>query len=214
MNQPTVIGIFPTPVLCANINRPLYSEEIQSIENFKKDTAINVGGNLTSTDQNVLDNINLTGIKEFIEKQIQIFITDILCPQTPMNLKITQSWLNWTTAEQQHYLHMHPNSYLSGVFYIKADGEADRIIFEKIRDANNITNCNIDFDVNEMNPFNSRQWWIPTNTGDLLLFPSGLLHQVPIEKSRRGVRTSLAFNTWFASKTILGSKHTSSLLEI
>jgi ectoine hydroxylase-related dioxygenase (phytanoyl-CoA dioxygenase family) len=47
----------------------------------------------------------------------------------------------------------------------------------------------------EWNLHNSRTWWFPVNTGDVVLFPSSLVHEVPPTTSSEK-RLSLAFNTF------------------
>ncbi len=42
---------------------------------------------------------------------------------------ITQSWLNYTETNQYHHKHQHPNSLVSGVFYINCDDKFDKIKF-------------------------------------------------------------------------------------
>ena len=44
---------------------------------------------------------------------------------------ITQSWLNYTNEKQVHYPHSHPNSIISGVYYINANPKFDYIRFKK-----------------------------------------------------------------------------------
>ena len=38
-----------------------------------------------------------------------------------IHLKITQSWINFTKKGEYHHPHAHPNSLISGVFYVEAD---------------------------------------------------------------------------------------------
>ena len=59
---------------------------------------------------------------------MQDYFNKVLCAK---NVKpyITQSWLNYTRANQFHHRHEHPNSFVSGVLYINADKATDRINF-------------------------------------------------------------------------------------
>ena len=106
---------------------------------------------------------------------------------------ITQSWLNYTETNQYHHKHEHPNSLVSGVFYINADEDNDKIRFfsnkyEVIRP-----------EINEFNLFNSTTWWFPVKTNDIVLFPSSLTHCVDIKKGTN-TRISLAFNVFIKGK--------------
>lgn len=47
----------------------------------------------------------------------------------------------------------------------------------------------------DFNPYNSPSWWLPVQTGDLMLFPSSLTHSVePVRGDH--TRISLSFNTF------------------
>jgi ectoine hydroxylase-related dioxygenase (phytanoyl-CoA dioxygenase family) len=86
---------------------------------------------------------------------------------------------------------MHDNSFISGVLYINANREEDAIMFISGRGhAIRLTTDNY-------NIFNSETWKVPVHTGDLLLFPSRLVHQVEATSTDRTItRVSLAFNTF------------------
>lgn len=214
MKKFDIVGLFPIPVLHANIGRGLTSKELQCVEKFRGNVKENMGNNFASVDTNVLEDHDLIDIKNFIYEAIDQYKKEILSPKNAFNLKVTQSWLNWTDADQEHHFHSHANSYISGVFYVDAVQNLDRIIFEKNTESNYMTNCNFDYQVESWNIFNSPRWWLPASTGDILLFPSNLRHGVPPENQRDASRISLAFNTWFTSKTVLGSEVDSTLLEI
>ena len=45
-----------------------------------------------------------------------------------IEIYITISWINYTETNQYHHAHSHPNSVISGVYYIETD-ESDTITF-------------------------------------------------------------------------------------
>jgi ectoine hydroxylase-related dioxygenase (phytanoyl-CoA dioxygenase family) len=51
------------------------------------------------------------------------------------------------------------------------------------------------FDIKEWNSFNSSSWWFPVKTGDIVIFPSSLIHSVET-KQGNNTRISLAFNVF------------------
>jgi predicted 2-oxoglutarate/Fe(II)-dependent dioxygenase YbiX len=53
----------------------------------------------------------------------------------------------------------------------------------------------IDIITKEYNVYNSPTWWVPVGQGDLVLFPSRLMHQVA-NITTDTVRISLAFNVF------------------
>jgi len=100
---------------------------------------------------------------------------------------ITQSWLNYTQQNQFHHIHSHPNSFLSGVYYISCDD--DTISFQ------DFTYKQIDPIVEKQTRYNSARWDQPTKTHDLFLFSSALKHSVNL-KQNNATRISLAFNVF------------------
>jgi len=146
-------------------------------------------GNTSSEDKYILKHKQLFELRQFIEKSLHEYFMATHNPKNDTRLKITQSWLNWTKPKQHHHKHAHPNSLISGCYYVNARKESDKIFF--YREAYH----QIKFPPVEWNIYNSDSWWFPVNTGDLILFPSSLTHMVqPVEGDE--TRISLAFNTF------------------
>lgn len=146
-------------------------------------------GNTTSEDKYLLKQKKLLNLRQFIEKSLHEYFMATFCPKNDTHLKITQSWLNWTKPGQFHHKHAHPNSLISGCYYVNAHKNSDKIFF--YRDGYQ----QIKFPPAEWNAYNSESWWYPVGTGDLVLFPSSLTHMVqPVEGE--DTRISLAFNTF------------------
>jgi uncharacterized protein (TIGR02466 family) len=190
-------ALFPTPVLRTNINRK-WTEREQFLFNYHRDFTHTNMGNTTSNDRYVLKAKEAKGLVEFIGHGIQYYVDNIICPKHPIEFFLTQSWLNYTKPGQFHHTHEHPNSILSGVLYIDANGEKDRINFNR-------SNSYRQIKINplEQNRFNSDSWWLPVSTGDLIIFPSHFTHSVEI-KEGENVRTSLSFNIF--AKGYLGEE--------
>ena len=145
-------------------------------------------GNTTSIDHNILENKEMKKLKQFIEKSLKEYFQNIYVPKNDVEPYITQSWCNYTKEGQFHHKHAHPNSFVSGVFYVQADRTKDKIYFYK----ENYKQIKIP--AKEYNLFNSESWWFETGTNDLVIFPSNLTHMV--EKVVGKERISLSFNTF------------------
>lgn len=146
-------------------------------------------GNTTSEDTYILRHKHLLNLRQFIEKCLHEYLMATYCPKNDTRLKLTQSWLNWTKPGQHHHKHAHPNSLISGCFYVNAHRTTDKIFFYR-EDYQRI-----DMPPVEWNPYNSKSWWYSVGSGDLVLFPSSLTHMVqPVEGE--DTRISLAFNTF------------------
>ena len=189
-----VFGLFPTPVLESNLDRELTTNELSFVNSIKKDTRINQSGNLASELKYVLNCPEMCEVQKFIQHHLNFYVDNVLHPKNEFKLYITQSWINWTDKGQGHHKHYHRNSFLSGVFYINADREHDKLYFAKETNSQFI---DIAINSKDFNIFNSEKWWVPASTGKLYIFPSGTRHFVePVITDE--TRISLAFNTWFS----------------
>lgn len=178
--------LFPTPVAFFDLGRTLTEEELAFVE--KQERRPNMG-NTTSTDNTILKQEALKSLNDFIEASVQQYFKEIHAPKHKVDLRITQSWLNYTKPGEYHHKHEHPNSFISGVFYINADPEKDKIYFFRSGYQT------IKLPPADWNLFNSDSWWFGVETGKLVLFPSSLTHMVET-KQGDNTRISLAFNTF------------------
>jgi len=179
-------NLFPTPVGLYCLERDLTKTEISFIKG--QETSNNVG-NTVSTNHTILNNKELTKLRDFIETSVSDYFKTVHNPKHNVNLRITQSWCNYTEPGQYHHKHEHPNSFVSGVFYPQANKETDKIYF--YRDGYQM----VKLPPAEWNVWNSESWWFEVGTGDLILFPSSLAHMVETVQGHN-TRISLSFNTF------------------
>lgn len=189
MIKSDIQSLFPTPVYMANINRKLTNRELSFVEEQKKHCQSNKG-NINTIDNYILNKPELKKIKKFLEECCDDYLQKVICPKHNPKLRITQSWLNYTEENQYHHQHEHPNSVVSGVFYINADKQNDNIKFFD-RDYRQIFPA-----IDKFNSWNSTSWWFTTETGQLVMFPSSTSHQVDFKKGSN-TRISLSFNTFY-----------------
>lgn len=179
-------NLFPTPVAIYKLDRELTEEELVFIKN--QETRPNTG-NATSIDNTILRNNSMTKLRDFIESNVSEYFKTVYSPKHNVNLRITQSWVNYTKPGEYHHKHAHPNSFVSGVFYPQANRRTDKIYF--YRDGFQ----QIKLPPSDWNIWNSDSWWFEVGTGDLVLFPSSLTHMVETVKGE-DTRISLSFNTF------------------
>ena len=178
-------SIFPTPVAKFELGRDYTAEEMAFVDS--QPTHKNMG-NTTSNDRYVLRHDTMTSLKAFAEASVNEYLRLIYAPKHEVALRLTQSWLNYTKPGEFHHKHAHPNSFVSGVLYLKAARAKDKIYF--YRDGYQ----QIKLPTDQYNPHNSESWWFEVGSGDLMLFPSSLTHMV--EPVQGNERVSLAFNTF------------------
>lgn len=186
----TILGIFPTPVYLTKMGREFTDQEKAFVEAEAEDLAPNIN-NMIGKGMHILDAEEMTSIRWFLELHLSKFLREVYAPASEVELYFTQSWLNYTYAGQSHHAHMHDNSFISGVLYFNANREEDSITFLSGR------THSFRLTTEKHNPFNSETWKIPIGTGDLVIFPSRLMHMVEATPTdRRETRVSLAFNTF------------------
>jgi len=179
-------NLFPIPIGMYKIDRDLTDEELSFVNDQSRHDNT---GNTTSNERTVLKHDALSNLNEFIEESLKDYFQSVYEPKNEVELQITQSWLNYTEPGQFHHKHAHPNSFVSGVFYVHGDREKDRIFFYKDGYQQ------IKLPTEDWNAWNSESWWFEAGTGDLILFPSSLTHMVPTTESDQ-TRISLSFNTF------------------
>lgn len=185
-----VTGLFPIPVGIKKLEREFSDKEEAFFKKTSKMTYNNLN-NLVSTNTHILDEPEMADLHEFCLDSVIDFIKTVNPPKNYLSPYITQSWINYNSQSQGHHRHSHPNSYISGVFYLNAKKEHDKIFF---------INGQIQMPVIRYTPesytvFNSEEWFIPVETNMLVLFPSSLQHYVQVN-NQPYTRTSLSFNTF------------------
>jgi uncharacterized protein (TIGR02466 family) len=188
MIESTVNGIFPTPVYMSKLDRDLTKKELSFIDKTKLDFYRNEG-NITSNDNYILNQKVFSKLKEDLDLRVKDYFKKVLSTTDAVTPYITQSWLNYTETNQFHHKHAHPNSLVSGVFYVNCHEELDKIKFF------NDTYKTIKPEIKDWNLYNSESWWFTVKTGDIVLFPSSLTHMVET-KEGTNTRISLAFNVF------------------
>ena len=106
---------------------------------------------------------------------------------------IKELWGNVILAGGSQSLHNHANCIVSGIVYLTPTGtQGSRTVFVKALGGHDYKFSN-EHATMHSTPFNASRWLAPeAEPGDVLLFPSYLLHEVPAQKGPP--RCTLAFN--------------------
>ncbi len=200
--EASINSIFPTPIYISKLNRELTNKELSFIDKNKNDCDKNEG-NITSNNNYILNEKPFVNLKKELYLKVQDYFDKVISPANNITPYITQSWLNYTETNQYHHKHAHPNSLVSGVFYINCHEKHDKIKFF------NDKYSTIKPEVKDYNIWNSETWWFSVKTGDVILFPSSLTHMVET-KQGDNTRISLAFNV-FIKGTVGNNKNLTEL---
>ena len=154
-----LLQIFPTPILITKYEGDL-SKELKYVDYlpYKEQKA---NANFKSQDTYLMEIEELKSIKDFFYESLNKYTKNI--NQSDQRLVITQCWANKNPPGSKHHEHVHPNSILSGVFYLKQDKILPPIHFHK-------TNQHaMKLDPKKYNNLNSESFLLPCVDGELLL---------------------------------------------
>lgn len=187
--------LFPIPVGFVDLPRPLTESELEFIKNQEQRANM---GNTSSEDSYICKKSKISFLTDFFTHSVNNYFRQVCNPKADLQLYITQSWINYTQKNQYHHKHAHPNSLISGVFYVDTDPEKDRIYFYKSQSWQQIK-----YEIKDYNLFNSESWWYEARPNSLIIFPSYLEHNVENLGETERTRISISFNTW--TKGTIGS---------
>ena len=109
-----------------------------------------------------------------------------------MGWSIKEMWVNVLDTGGRQAMHNHANSFVSGVVYLTPTHASSCTVFMKSPGGTDFTFKNDHAGITP-GPFNADKWISPQpEPGDLVLFPSYLMHAVPPNAGAR--RVTLSFN--------------------
>jgi hypothetical protein len=109
-----------------------------------------------------------------------------------MGWSIKEMWVNVMDAGGRQAMHNHANSFISGVVYLTPTHESSRTVFMRSPGGTDFIFKNDHAGV-ATGPYNAEKWISPAPVpGDLVMFPSYLMHAVP--PNAGGRRITLALN--------------------
>jgi len=188
-------GLFAQPVGFFDLGRELTEEEkffLMELEQRANQ------GNRTSSNNFALKRPVMTSLRSWMEDSVAEYFKATTNPKHDVTLRLTQRWVNYSEPGQYHHKHAHPNSFISGVFYIQTDALKDRICFFKD------SYQQIRVSTENWNLWNSEIWRYEAIPKKLILFPSSLTHMVEHVQAEH-TRVSLSFNTFLEGQ--LGSEY-------
>lgn len=193
-----VVSLFSVPVAIINIDRQFTEQELKLFSDIPmwKDQ----NGQMTnhrSEELFLLDNFaELKDIKKFCEHHLENYLKDVEGVETNLaTLRITQSWLNKTKPQERHHHHVHPNSHLSGTFYINCLPNDNIVFVNRIKGMFS----NMEFPIKKYTVWSSMNIIQKVKAGDLIIFPSWVPHYVALNGTEEE-RISLSFNTFPVGK--------------
>jgi uncharacterized protein (TIGR02466 family) len=110
----------------------------------------------------------------------------------PLGWSLKEMWVNVLDTGGRQAMHNHANSFISGVVYLTTTHPEARTVFMKSPGGTDFAFKN-DHAGSVTGPYNADKWVSPApEPGDLVLFPSYLMHAVPPNPGGR--RITMSFN--------------------
>ncbi len=187
-----VISLFPTPFL--RVPGALPSALVERLVAHFATLAVrdnNSSGNLSHTEMlRPSDSPLLVDVASLVTPKIVEFGALLFGERLGWALK--EMWVNVLDTGGRQAMHNHANSFVSGVVYLTPTHDSARTVFMKSPGGTDFIFRNDHARVTP-GPFSADKWISPSpQPGDLVLFPSYLMHAVP--PNAGGRRVSLAFN--------------------
>lgn len=191
MSNTLNVKVFPTLIKYVSnfLNKKECNEVINLTLNKKLSPHLSLKGKATSThglNSDVLSKVNSNIIKE-IQNKIDEYAVDY----GVRKLKLDNSWINIQNKNSVLNKHSHPDSIVSGALYLKVDKNSSKIYFYN-------PNTYLTFvNVFKQTEFSCENYFFTPQLGDLIIFPSWLMHGSNDEKNNSIERIVLSFNTLY-----------------
>jgi len=187
-----VFGIFPTPFMRApgTLTAPLVARlaahfTAQATRDNSSSANLSHTAMLQPGDSPLLVEAAASITPKLAEFGVHLF-------GEPLKWMLKEMWVNVLDTGGRQAMHNHANSFASGVVYLTETDDSARTVFMKSPGGHDFAIKNDHAGV-VTGPYNAEKWVSPSpNPGDLILFPSYLMHAVP--PNAGGRRISLAFN--------------------
>jgi uncharacterized protein (TIGR02466 family) len=187
-----VFGLFPTPVM--RITGALPIDLVSGlVAHFSAvaDRANNSSAQLSHTSMlRPSDSPLLIESAARLTPRLADFGVHLLGERLGWSLK--EMWVNLLDTGGRQAMHNHANSFISGVVYLTPTHPEARTVFMRAPGGTDFAFRNDHAGVTT-GPYNAEKWISPQpQPGDLMLFPSFLMHAVPTNPGPR--RITMAFN--------------------
>jgi uncharacterized protein (TIGR02466 family) len=150
---------------------------------------------LSSVDKNVLERPEFKGVRDVVVRELDRYTRELLAVNKSIEFYLTNSWVNVHQRGHSAGAHLHHNSLISGVLYLKTNDASGDLVFH--RDVLSLVPFPpaLDLDIDSFNLYNCKSWGYRPKTNDICLFPSVVNHSVDRNESDEE-RVSLAFNVY------------------
>ena len=195
-----LMQLFPTPLFIGNLKESEMHvvDELEKtiLELVEKKEGFFEAGNYTSDDLLHAPGRGFDKLSEIVLTEANT-ICDFLKIKRD-GLYISGMWANVTNPNHRHPIHIHPNSLLSGILYIKTPPKCGKTAFTDPRPGARVFEPSYE----QMHEFNSGLFQYPPARGQMLMWQSFLTHGVErgFCEDENDMRIVVAFNVMMVGK--------------
>ena len=188
-----VIGLFPTPLM--RVRGALHDSLVAGlVEHFCASA---------SRENNSSANLSHTAMLQPSDSPLLVEAATAITPNLAdygallfgerLGWSLKEMWVNVLDTGGRQAMHNHANSFISGVVYLTPTHPDARTVFMKSPGGSDFAFKN-DHAGTTSGPYSADKWISPApEPGDMVLFPSYLMHAVPPNQGER--RITLSFNS-------------------
>lgn len=185
-------SLFPTPLM--RIQDLIEPELLSALTRYVESTAQDPNAHAAG-----LNHSKILGADA--PEPLHTFIQQVLPHIAVMGQRLFGEMLDWSVKEiwgnvldpgSHQTVHSHSNSFVSGILYLTPSHPSANTVFHRSIGGQEFIFSNAGPNVRP-GPYNSNKWISPDpEPGDIVLYPSYLLHEVPRNQGRQ--RMTIAFN--------------------
>jgi uncharacterized protein (TIGR02466 family) len=196
IEAPEVVRLFPTFVwrceLRPEIQRPINAAILKRIDTMRRGQPPLDRGMAWQSGHQLHKLEELRSLVSCIDSALERVLAFLRIGD--LAVSITGCWANVNAPGAEHKTHVHPNNFLSGVYYVQVQDGADTIHFHEPRPQAAVLRP----PVTELTAYNTDRVTLALRAGTLILFPAWLPHSVDINRSDQP-RISVSFNAMFVA---------------
>lgn len=199
------------------IIQPIFSNffsEVNLLEKVNNDELYSKYTNKLSNNSQI--NLFKEEIEELwnsVEYNLNIIKKEVLGINDKYTIGLKEAWINKNQPSNIVDVHHHAGYFLSAVYYVNAKAESSFLSFmnNNIIIEDKIPQATHDNVLEKFNMFNCAKWNVESKTGNLVIFPSWLKHQVVNYSDDN--RISIAFNSLLLDHNNSSNYYENKLLE-
>lgn len=200
-----IIPIFAIPLMVDHIGHLITDDVVQYTKDLEYEP-VHIGNGDWSNSKAVLDHEAFADIKKVICNNVKKLAKDVYLIDDDIEFHYGRSWTLKHSYGHHCVMHNHTGSIFSGVLYIDASENSGDIVFHNASAmgcSHSYHQISLPLTHTKFNAYNTPHYTVPSVTGTLLIFSSGLSHSVKPNLSNRD-RYSLSFNVF--PKGMIGMK--------